>query len=117
METQTVCGSCGAFLGSDAKFCRACGQAVVCASCGAQIGAGAKFCKACGQALGQGVVGVRAATPSGRRFRACAERSAPAQTAPGTPSAGRRGDGRRRDTRHWSRRDDRSPWRWREGRR
>ncbi|MBK8561654.1 MAG: zinc ribbon domain-containing protein [Dehalococcoidia bacterium] len=75
METQTVCGSCGAFLGSDAKFCRACGQAVVCASCGAQIGAGAKFCKACGQALGQGVIGVRAATPQ-------VAVSAPAQNAP-----------------------------------
>ena len=75
METQTVCGKCGTALGSDAKFCRACGQAVACPSCGAQVAAGAKFCKACGQAVGQGVVGVRAATPQ-------AADSAPPQKAP-----------------------------------
>ena len=75
LETQTVCGKCGTALGSDAKFCRACGQAVACASCGAQVAAGAKFCKACGQAVGQGVVGVRAATLQ-------AEAPAPAQKAP-----------------------------------
>ncbi|MCB2101952.1 MAG: zinc ribbon domain-containing protein [Rhodobacterales bacterium] len=49
----SVCGSCGAALKPDQKFCTQCGTPVPagCPSCGAPRVAGANFCSACGAAL------------------------------------------------------------------
>ena len=52
------CGSCGAKLSDDAKFCEVCGAKVpqadnnICSKCGTQLQAGAKFCPTCGTAVG-----------------------------------------------------------------
>lgn len=51
---STPCGSCGAAMNPNAKFCPDCGKPntmgqVPCVSCGAQIKQGAKFCPDCGK--------------------------------------------------------------------
>ena len=48
------CGSCGAALEPDSKFCASCGAGVekTCASCGKDNKSDAKFCRHCGTSFG-----------------------------------------------------------------
>ena len=48
------CGSCGAALEPDSKFCASCGAGVekTCASCGKENKSDAKFCRHCGTSFG-----------------------------------------------------------------
>ena len=49
-----ACGSCGAALEPDSKFCASCGAGVekTCASCGKENKSDAKFCRHCGTSFG-----------------------------------------------------------------
>ena len=53
-DSNLACGSCGAVLEPDSKFCASCGAGVekTCASCGKENKSDAKFCRHCGTSFG-----------------------------------------------------------------
>jgi hypothetical protein len=82
-----TCGSCGAQLAPDDRFCGECGRPVpagtACPSCGAALGEGARFCASCGHAVAgaappsQGARAATAAPPPGDADAAPSRAAAP----------------------------------------
>ncbi|MDD2998281.1 MAG: SPFH domain-containing protein [Candidatus Riflebacteria bacterium] len=73
VATSIPCGSCGAAMNQNAKFCPDCGKPntagyVACIECGAQIKQGAKFCPDCGKPQTANCSKCNASIPGGVKF-------------------------------------------------
>lgn len=73
VTATAACGSCGAAMNPNAKFCPDCGKPnssgqVACIGCGAQIKQGAKFCPDCGKPQTANCSKCNASIPGGVKF-------------------------------------------------